>query len=77
MCATEDSRSQPKSIEFHGEITKNDNDISDDIEYILSDIGGSYGKFQLCNYFIFSIPIMISGLIMSVYVFTSLNLDYR
>lgn len=50
---------------------------NDDIEFILRDIGGSYGKFQLCNYILFSIPILMSGLISIVYVFTALNIDTR
>lgn len=53
------------------------NDGSSDIEYILNDLGGSYGKFQLINYILFSIPIGISAMVGMTYVFTTLNLEYR
>lgn len=49
----------------------------DDIEYIISDIGGSYGKFQIFNYILYSIPMCVSGIVAMTYVFTALNLDYR
>lgn len=52
-------------------------EITDDIEFILSDIGGSYGKFQLWNVTLFSIPIFINGLIVVAFVFTTLSVDYR
>lgn len=50
---------------------------SDDIEYILNDLGGSYGKFQIWNYILFSIPVLISGLYSILFVFTTLNVEYR
>lgn len=52
-------------------------DESSEIEFILEDIGGSYGKFQIMNYILFAIPIGISGIFGMTYVFTTLNLDYR
>lgn len=67
---------------MHADKSESDKNIvkserSDDIEFILYDLGGSYGKFQLWNYFLFSIPIFLNGLISQVYVFTTLNVDYR
>lgn len=50
---------------------------TNDIEYILKDIGGSFGKFQLYNYALFAIPICLSGIFSLTYVFTAMNLDYR
>lgn len=49
----------------------------DDIEYIIENIGGSYGQFQIFNYILYSIPICVSGIVVMTYVFTALNLDYR
>lgn len=53
------------------------NTKNSDIQYILNDIGGSFGKFQWLNYVLFAIPISLSGLVSLTYVFTALNLDYR
>lgn len=50
---------------------------TNDIEYILKDIGGSFGRFQLYNYALFAIPICLSGIFSLTYVFTAMNLDYR
>lgn len=50
---------------------------SDDIEFIIDDIGGSFGKFQLCNYVFYLIAIIMSGIFALSYVFAGLNLDYR
>lgn len=50
---------------------------SDDYEYIINDIGGSFGTFQILNYVLYSIPIAIAGIVVMTYVFTALNLDYR
>lgn len=47
------------------------------MEYILADIGGTYGKFQVVNYILYSIPLLVAGLIVMPYVFTAFNLDYR
>lgn len=48
-----------------------------DMEHILKDIGGSYGRFQIFNYILFSVSILISGFVNLAYVFTTLNLDFR
>lgn len=48
-----------------------------EIEQILNDIGGSFGKFQLFNYMLFSIPMTVIGITALTYVFTTLNLEYR
>lgn len=52
-------------------------DESSEIEFILEDIGGSYGKFQIMNYVLFTIAIGMSGFTPLTYVLTTLNLDYR
>lgn len=52
-------------------------DDESDLSYILNDIGGSFGKFQLFNYAIIAIPICLSGIFSLTYVFTAMNLDYR
>lgn len=48
-----------------------------EIEQILNDIGGSFGKFQLFNYTLFSLAMIIIGLNSLGYVFAALNLKYR
>lgn len=48
-----------------------------EIEQILNDIGGSFGRFQLFNYALFSIPITVIGIVSMSYLFTTLNLEYR
>lgn len=46
-------------------------------EEILDELGGSFSRFQLYNYALLSIPIMVSGMVALTYVFTALNLEYR
>lgn len=58
-------------------ISKSSDGGDNEIEYILNDIGGSYSRFQILNYTLFSIPICMVGMIGLSYVFTSLNLEYR
>lgn len=48
-----------------------------EMEQILNDIGGSFGKFQLFNYALFSIPMTVMGVASMCFVFTTLNLEYR
>lgn len=48
-----------------------------DIEQILNDIGGSFSRFQLFNYTLFSIPIAMVGILSMAYVFTALRVEYR
>lgn len=56
--------------------TENENE-SDEIEFILTDIGGSFGKFQILHYCLYAIPMFISGIIALSFVFSAANLDYR
>ena len=49
----------------------------DHIEYVLKDIGGTYGRFQIINYVLFSLTIGFSGLFVLVFVFSALSVDYR
>lgn len=68
---------QVKSGSKKDEKSSNQASNSDDIEFILNDLGGTYGKFQLWNYLLFSIPVFVSGTLVILFVFTTLNVDYR
>lgn len=57
--------------------TKNSEDKPDDVEFILDDIGGTFGRFQILNYVLFAVPIFLSSVYVLDYVFSSLDLDYR
>lgn len=50
---------------------------NNEFEHILSEFGGSYGKFQLFNMVLYTISFVFAGIVALNYVFTSLNLDYR
>lgn len=47
------------------------------LEVILSDIGGTFKKYQILNYVLFGFTLTLSGAFSLSYVFTALNLDYR
>lgn len=47
------------------------------VEVILSDIGGTFKKYQIINYILFCLPFALSGSFGLSYVFTALNLEYR
>lgn len=47
------------------------------VDLILSDLGGTFKKYQIINYILFCIPFALSGTFALSYVFTALNLDYR
>lgn len=47
------------------------------VDVILSDLGGTFKKYQIINYILFCIPFALSGTFALSYVFTALNLDYR
>lgn len=47
------------------------------VELILSDIGGTFRKYQIFNYILFCLPFSLSGTFGLSYVFTALSLDYR
>lgn len=48
-----------------------------DIDYILNEIGGTFGRFQIFNYVLYSIGLCYCGMAAMSYVFTTMNLDYR
>lgn len=48
-----------------------------DLEYILKDIGGTFGKFQIFNMLLIAFPIFLADIFVLDYVFTTLDLDYR
>lgn len=49
----------------------------DVLEVILSDIGGTFRKYQILSYVLFGFTLTLSGAFGLNYVFTALNLDYR
>lgn len=49
----------------------------DDMEFILKDIGGAFGKFQIFNLILILLAIGSIGSYTLDYVFTTLNVDYR
>lgn len=46
-------------------------------EVIFTDIGGTFGKYQIINYILFCLPFALSGSFGLSYVFTALNIDHR
>lgn len=53
--------------------SKNDNEM----ENILIELGGTYGRFQIFNYIMLTVPHIVTGYMVLAYVFTTLNVDYR
>lgn len=53
------------------------NQEKNDVEFILNDIGGAFGKFQIYNYIMLSFSMFISGLYIFDYVFSTLEIDHR
>lgn len=53
------------------------NDDLNDIDFILKDVGGTFGRFQIYNYLMLSMSMFISGSIVLDYVFTALEIDHR
>lgn len=49
----------------------------DDLEFILKDIGGTFGKFQIFNYILLAVPLFLSDAYGLDFVFSTLDLDYR
>lgn len=47
------------------------------IEYILKDIGGTFGKYQIFNYLMLSYFMFVTGTFILDYVFTTLKIDHR
>lgn len=50
---------------------------SDDVDYIIKDLGGTFGRHQIYMYILIAIPIWMSSVFVLDYVFTTLDLDYR
>lgn len=48
-----------------------------DVDYIIKEIGGTFGRFQIFNFIIYSIALCFCGMAGMPYVFTAMNLDYR
>lgn len=48
-----------------------------DIDFILKDIGGTFGKFQIYNYLMLSFAMFVAGNYVLDYVFSTLELDHR
>lgn len=59
------------------ELTVTNQQKDDLVDVILSDLGGTFKKYQIINYILFCIPFALSGTFALSYVFTALNLDYR
>ncbi len=59
------------------ELTTNREQDVDVVDAILSDLGGTFKKYQIINYILFCIPFALSGTFALSYVFTALNLEYR
>lgn len=56
------------------------NDVNkelNDIDFVLKDVGGTFGRFQICNYLMLSASIFISGTSVLEYVFAALEIDHR
>lgn len=49
----------------------------DFLEVIFTNIGGTFGKYQISNFILFCLPFALSGSFGLSYVFTALNVDYR
>lgn len=47
------------------------------VEMILTDIGGTFKKYQIINYILFCLPFALSGSFGLNYVFTALNVESR
>lgn len=49
----------------------------EDIEYILNDIGGTFGRYQIYNYLMLSFSLFVTGTFVLDYVFSTLEIDHR
>lgn len=50
---------------------------ANDIEYILNDIGGAFGTYQIYNYVMLSYSMFVTGTFVLDYVFATLEIDHR
>lgn len=48
-----------------------------DIDFILKDIGGTFGKFQIYNYLMLSFSVFVTGSFVLDYVFSTIEVDHR
>lgn len=48
-----------------------------DIDFILKDIGGTFGKYQFRNYLLLSFAMFVAGTYVLDYVFTTFEVDHR
>lgn len=55
----------------------NSKDELNGIDFILQDVGGTFGKFQIHTYLMLSFSMFISGSFVLDYVFASLDIDHR
>lgn len=54
-----------------------ENQEHNDIDFILKDIGGTFGKFQIYNYLMLSFSVFVTGSFVLDYVFSTLQVDHR
>lgn len=66
-----------RKVSFGSIRTISQSNDGNEMDYVLDDLGGSSGRFQIFNYILCTVPVFISGYIGIAYVFTTLNLDYR
>lgn len=52
-------------------------DGKNDIEFILNDIGGTFGRFQIYTYLMLSVSMFVTGTFVLDYVFSTLEIDHR
>lgn len=53
------------------------NQEQNDIDFILNEIGGTFGKFQMYIYLMLSFAVFITGSFSLDYVFSTLEIDQR
>lgn len=53
------------------------NDELNDIDFVLNDAGGTFGRFQIYNYLMLLVSMFISGTSVLEYVFVALDIDHR
>lgn len=49
----------------------------EDLDFVLEDIGGAFGKFQISMYILLAVPLFLSDAFGLDYVFSTMDLDYR
>lgn len=56
---------------------KDAKDEHNEIDFILKDIGGTFGKFQIYNYLMLSYSMFVTGTYIYDYVFATLDVGHR